>query len=147
MVDKDDTEDVDDDDERVSLDQTHECLRCADLQEEIRITDEKVEAKAKETEDVHEKQILEIKRRHEEELGSLKRENAALSRRILQFQNDEREMRRQIDFLSGVVRKAEKRTAVPSQTDKPTKPSDGTSVTKSVARIIGEFIINIFLKL
>jgi hypothetical protein len=51
----------------------------ADLQEEIRITDEKVEAKAKETEDFHEKQILEIKRRHEEKLGSLKRENAALS--------------------------------------------------------------------
>ncbi|CAB4011282.1 Hypothetical predicted protein [Paramuricea clavata] len=70
LVDKDDTEDVDDDDERVSLDQTHECLRCADLQEEIRITDEKVEAKAKETEDVHEQQILEIKRRHEEELES-----------------------------------------------------------------------------
>ena len=95
------------------------------------------------SEETHDQELQELRKSHNEEVAALRNDNAGLKKKIVEQENSEKEMKCQIEFLSGMLRQAEARREEDTRASQ--RMSDehhGSSVTMSVAKIVGK---NLFL--
>ena len=116
------------------------CNNCNDLLDEMKDRENNFDVRILKLEEAHQLQITELQKHHIEELGVIKKENQDLQRELERRENNENEMKRQIDFLSGMLREtnAKKEDCIKAAKEKQEKQNAGSSVTTSISRIVGK---------
>ena len=120
---------------------------CNDLLGEMKDRENNFDIRILKLEEAHQLQITKLQKHHIEELAIIKKENQDLQRELETRENNKNEMKRQIDFLSGMLRETnvKKDDCVKAAKEKQEKQNAGSSVTKSISRIVGMGNFPIFL--
>lgn len=119
------------------------CNNCGRYLDNMTEMEERFDARTHELEETHDQELQELRKSHNKEVAALRNDNAGLKKKIVEQENSEKEMKRQIEFLSGMLRQAEARREEDARASQ--RMSDehhGSSVTMSVAKIVGK---NLFL--